>query len=229
MLEILPVKQINHKDDKKTKKLNPLLIKPPFLGVLNGSTRSGKSTMVTNFLYNPDFYKNIFENVIIISPTVLNDDTLRFIKEDEKITKISENFEFLDDILKTIVESQEDVEKEEREDVLIILDDMLGFLKRESYLTYLCTRYRHYKISILITTQSFRAIPNIIRTNADFVILFATQNKKEYKKIEEEYGGLIPDFETRFKEATDKPYNFMYINLKKIKVYHNFIEKLYEK
>ena len=106
---------------------------------------------------------------------------------------------------------------------------MLGYIKQGSYLTYLATRYRHLKISLLITSQSFRAIPNTIRVNADFYLIFGTTNRKEYDKIDEEFSSLIPKFEEKFKECTDKPYNFMYVNLKKIIVYHNFDELLYEK
>ena len=94
-LKILPVKQLDA-EKNKFNTLNPILVKPAFLGVFNGSTRAGKSTVLTNFLYNPNFYKDCFNK---ISPTVLNDETLRFIREDNDIIKVSKDLDELDSML----------------------------------------------------------------------------------------------------------------------------------
>ena len=100
--------------------------------------------------------------------------------------------------------------------MLVILDDMLGYIKPRSYLAFLCTRYRHFKISLIISSQSFRSIPNVVRTNASFYIIFSTTNNKEMEKLNEEFDGLFPNFKTLLKQATDKPYQFLYLDLKKL-------------
>ena len=52
-LEILQIKSMHDDaDDKKLNKLSSELCKPPFLGVINGSVRSGKSVVLMNFVYN---------------------------------------------------------------------------------------------------------------------------------------------------------------------------------
>ena len=55
-LEILQIKPLHEEyDNKKIENLNKNLIKPPFLGILNGSVRSGKSVVLVNMIYNKIF------------------------------------------------------------------------------------------------------------------------------------------------------------------------------
>ena len=84
------------------------LLKPPFLLVFNGSVRTGKSTILMNMIYNDNFYKDLFDKVIFISPTVHNDLTLKHCAEDEDIMKVDEDLENLDEI--EYVENDEEEE-----------------------------------------------------------------------------------------------------------------------
>jgi hypothetical protein len=223
-LKILKVKDLMKKDSRFDK-LDPILLKPPFLLIINGSVRSGKSNMIINMIYNDNFYKKVFDNIVYISPTVNLDNTLQHLDED--IIKV-DNPEYLDETLKKIVESQEDIENE-NEHTLIIIDDCLGFLKRGSYLTYLATRYRHFRISLIITSQDFRSVPNIIRANASGYLIFKTSNKKEYKKLEDEFGSLFPNFQELYEMCTNKLYSFMFLNLRNLNVYSDFEKLVYKK
>lgn len=224
-LKILKVKTMTEYD-KRFKNLNPPLMKPPFLGVINGSVRTGKSNLLMNLIYNNSFYKGMFDKIIYISPTVHNDATLKHLKEDEDVMKISDDLDELDMILHKIVELKDKDEDEHGLYYLIILDDCLGYIKPKSYVSYLCSRYRHYRLSLIFTSQNFRSIPNIIRTNASFYILFKTTNRKEYKKYIEEFGGLFKKFDEIYDEATEQPYNFLYIDLRNLHALHNFDKKL---
>jgi hypothetical protein len=224
-LDILKVKSVTEYD-KRFETLQEPLLKPPFLGVINGSVRTGKSTILMNLLYNKNFYKDLFDKVIYISPTVHNDLTLEHLREDEDIIKIHDGLEDLDTILQTIIKTKEEDEEERKAFYLIVLDDCLGYIKPNSYIAFLCSRYRHSKISLIFTSQNFRSIPNIIRTNATFYLLFKTTNKKEYLKYVEEFSGLFENFEEIFKDATEQPYNFLFLNLRDISANHNFREKL---
>ena len=152
--------------------------------------------------------------------------TLTHLRGDAEVIKINDNLEDLDGILKVIIEEKEKKEDEIKKFYLIILDDCLGFIKPKSYVSYLCSRYRHYKISLIFTSQNFRSINNIIRTNATFYLLFKTTNRKEYDKYEEEFGGLFPHFEEMYEDATKEPYNFLYLDLRHAKAYHNFETEL---
>ena len=226
---ILQVKNKNTDDEKRFKDIDYRLPKPPFLGVINGTVRCGKSTLLMNLIYNDSFYKNVFDEVLFISPACLNDMTLTHLRDDDEITKICDILNDIDLILKSLVEIQKSKIDQKNNHMLIILDDMLGYIKPRSYLAFLCTRYRHFKISLIISSQSFRSIPNVVRTNASFYIIFSSTNNKEIGKQDEEFDGLFPNFKTLLKKATDKPYNFLYLDLKKVRAFIGFDDIMYEK
>ena len=225
MPRILKVKS-EQEYDKKFNHVDEPLLKPPFLGILNGSVRTGKSTILMNLIYNDSFYHDLFDKVIFISPTVMNDLTLAHLREDDEVIKVDDNLDDLDGILKVIVEEKKKDDDEIKKFYLIILDDCLGLIKPKSYASYLCTRYRQYKLSLIISSQNFRSIPNIMRTNATFYLLFKTTNRKEYNKYEEEFGGIFENFKEMYEKATAEPYNFLYLDLRHIVAYHNFEKRL---
>ena len=136
--------------------------------------------------------------------------------EDDKIIKITEGLDQLDLILESIVEIQRAKEKEDRGHTLLVLDDCLGLIKTigNSYFASLCSRYRHYKLSIVVTTQNFRSVPVTCRYNATAYIIFKTNNRKELKKMEEELDGNFPFLEV-YSKATDARYDFLYLNQEK--------------
>lgn len=229
-LKVLSVKKDKKKSSKKLEAIPPPLLRPEFLLVIVGPVRSGKGNLLVNLLENTNFgYRQYFKDIIYISPTIENDTTGRAVKADERIIKISDNLEDIDMILASLVELQH--KKETLEPTLVVLDDMLGLIKStgHSYFSNLCSKYRHYKLSLIVTTQSFRSLPVVCRYNATGYIIFKTHNKKEYTKLEEELEGNFPDFDDLYDEATAEKYNFLYLDMEKIRAYHNFDSLLYEK
>lgn len=223
-LKILPVKV--KKEKNEFKKLPSILPRPPFLLTVQAPVRSGKSNLIMNMIYR--WYKPVFDEIIFISPTVKNDKTCKMLYNDDDIIKIDENLEEdLDMILSEIVNQQNETSEDERKHILIILDDCLGFLKKG--LANLCSRYRHYKISLIITSQSFRSIPVITRCNSSHYILFRTNNKKELDKLEEEFSGNFLNFIDLYKEATNEKYSFLYLDMENIKAYQCFTRLLFKK
>jgi hypothetical protein len=72
-------------------------------------------------------------------------------------------------------------------------------------------------------------MPVVCRYNASGYIIFKTHNKKEFVKLEEELEGNFPNFDELYKEATEEKYNFLFLDMEKIKAYKNFDTLLYEK
>lgn len=235
-LKILPVKPPpDQKEEKLKRQLNPLLPGAtssggfkPFLMTVVAPVRSGKTTFTVGLIYM--IYKDIFEEIMYISPTVENDDTGWAIMKDDNIIKITENLTEIDLILESIVEIQKAKPKEEREHTLIVLDDMIGLLKPtgQSYFAALCSKYRHYKISLIVCVQSFRSLPPVCRANTTAYIIFKTNNDKELEKMEDEFSGNFP-FDEVYEYATEERYQFLYLNLEKIEAYKNFEELIYKK
>ena len=52
--------------------------------VVCGPSGSGKSTLLNSLLLRKSFYNDMFDNVTIISPTIKNDQTSRFLHEKYK-------------------------------------------------------------------------------------------------------------------------------------------------
>tara|TARA_R100000789_G_scaffold99989_2_gene108259 strand:- start:59 stop:751 length:693 start_codon:yes stop_codon:yes gene_type:complete len=226
-LEIYPVNIKNHKCDKKLKHIPTELPKPPFLLIIQAPVRLGKSCLIMNLIYR--WYKKVFDEIIFVSPTVKNDKTLKVLYKDDDIIKIDEDLDngAIDDIIDNLIEEQNDLDDDEREHKLLVLDDCLGFLKQK--LAYLCSRFRHYKISICISSQSFRSIPLICRVNSSAYILFRTHNKKELSKLDEEFSGNFPNFLELYEKATKEKYSFLYLDNENIIARKNFNEILYKK
>lgn len=226
-LNILKVKLEEDETLKKFENLDQRLLQPPFLLTIIGSVKAGKSSLILNLLFNKNFnFKKRFDKIFYFSPTCMIDRALKFVREDEDIEKVCDNLDKFDSILEELVKMKTEDEEERDKQYLCLIDDMMGFIKKKSYINFLATRYRHFKISIIITTQSYKLITNVIRENSSGFIIFKIPNNKERNKIYEEYEGVIPNIKQLHNEATKDPYNFLFINFRDLKVYKNFIEEL---
>lgn len=229
-LKILQVKKL-YKADEYPKIKHPLP-KPPFSMALVAPTKSGKSNLIVNLLKNSYFgYDDVFKEIYYISPTVGIDETLRSINEDDDIIKIDDEDElkYLDDILNDIVKNQKAKDKEEREPVLIVLDDCLDYLKKSKRLDALPSYSRHYNISIIITTQVYNALPTKLRKNVSCYLIARIYNNKDLQNIEEEIGANFSDFKTNYDKATKEKYSFLYVDNRNIELWRNFDELLWAK
>jgi hypothetical protein len=237
-LKVLPVKKLPEKGSLQTKrKLDPRLpgatedgLYRPALVVIQAPVRSGKSNLVTSMLYQDNLMRGVFDEIYYISPTVMNDDTTWAIRKDNDVIKIAEHLEEIDLILQSLVEIQKSKSDEERDHTLIVLDDMLGLIKTagQSYFSTLCSKYRHWKISMWVCVQNFRSLPPTCRFNASHYIIFKTNNRKELGKMEEEFEGNFPFLEL-YEYATDERFQFLYLDLQEVNAYKNFDELIYQK
>jgi hypothetical protein len=187
------------KDPDPVKSLNPPL--HPNLPQVDGfgggalvllvsPVRTGKSTLISNMLLNDKFYdaQERFDNTTIISNTIANDITSRFLR------KAFDTFDAYDDnIIEGIVAQQKSFDKEDQPEIAVVLDDCLGSIRREAKINHLASRFRHFNIKLLvISSQNFRMCSPIIRQNATNVIVGSPfPNQKELGKMAEEYGDVF--------------------------------------
>ncbi len=227
--EVLPVKPPD--DLPKEKPLHPHLPKPPTLLMMISPVKTGKSTIISNLLLNENFYgQDYFDETHIISNTIHNDVTSRF------LLKSFECYDHYDDsIIQSIVEAQKKYEKKEQPHISIVLDDCLGSIRREAVVNHLASRFRHYGIKLLlISSQNFRNVSPVIRSNATAVIIGSPfPNSKELGKIASELGdqfGGEKKFLQLYKYATPNRYDFLYLDLSENPphAYHRFSKKIAE-
>ncbi len=210
--EVLPVQ--DRDDLPKEKPLHPHLPKPPTLMLLVSPIKTGKSTLISNLLLNENFYgQDYFDEVKIISNTIHNDNTSRFL-----LKAFDCEDHYSDSMIDGIVSKQKSFEKEDQPSMCVVLDDCLGSIRREAKVNHLCSRFRHYNIKLLlISSQNFRMVSPIIRQNATAVIIGSPfPNQKELMKVAEEYGDMFGGAENWlkiYKIATPERYKFLYMDL----------------
>jgi hypothetical protein len=213
---------------EKTKPLHPHLPQPPALLLMISPIRTGKSTIINNMLLNSQFYgQDFFDEVMCISPTIYNDKTSRFLK------KAFDCYDEYDDaIIDGLIEKQEGFEDpQDRPDVALILDDVIGVIRREAKVNHLASRFRHYNIKLLLMScQNYRKVSPIIRSNATNMIIGSPfPNMKELGKIAEEIGDQFSGADNFLKiyyTATPNKYDFLYLDLQSNPplAYRNFDE-----
>jgi hypothetical protein len=177
--------------------------------------KTGKSTIISNLFLNPNFYgQYFFDDVQILSNTIANDVTSRFMKKAFNVVD-----HYSDAVIDKLIKRQYDAEPEDRLEMALILDDCLGSIKRESKINHLCSRYRHANIKLLIiSSQKFKgSVSPVIRANATNVIIGSPfPNQKELLAIAEEYGdnfGGADNFLKHYHIATPNRFDFCHLDM----------------
>lgn len=125
------------------------------------------------------------------------------------------------DLLKQIIEEQkmiiENYGKSVADNILLVYDDCASQRKfwNSNAVQQLIFNSRHYKTSIIITTQSYFSIPKPLRLNTSIFALFYTANEKELRSIYEENSSNLnfKQFSSMFsKVCNSKDFNFLVVN-----------------
>lgn len=230
-LTVLPIKEDKSIEPAK-RKIHPNLpdLERGSLVLLISPIRTGKSTVISNWLLSPNFMRGAFDIVYIISNTIHNDSTSRFLKEMYPETIFDE---YDDDIIRNIINYQKTFDKKNQPRIAVIMDDHLG-IKGGSMIYHLASRFRHYGIKLLLfASQLFRGLPPILRQNATHVLIGGPNpNANEIDKMADEYGALYEgpeNFKQLYAQAVNKRYNFLYLDLHSnpSKAYQNFNKLIY--
>lgn len=234
LLNILPVK----KPIEKPHDLNEVLPPHAFLLAVVAPPRAGKSNLIINLICNSEFYRgnkkdHYFDDIFYCSPTQNFDKTtMNALKMLDNVVQIDDldQLYHLDIVLRQLMAEQaaeEDLSK--RKKILFLMDDCVGIMQKNPEIALLSTKYRHYGISMIVVSQSFRKLPLLIRNCATGLIVFNLANGREVEKVYEEHGSGFPNWYDMYEISTEKKYNFIYMDIERQKVYHNFSELLYDK
>lgn len=193
--------------------------------------KTGKSTIVNNLLLREEFYRDFFDDVYMISPTIFIDKTHRFLAEDPLIQCYDE---YSDELVDAIIEHQLSFDKEVRPLAALILDDILGLITRHSRVAKLGSRFRHYNFGLLLlSTQMFKSVPPVIRGNVTMLIIGSPwHNEEELDKVAETYGEMFEgkeNFKALYRSATPERYNFIMCKLDEnpAQMWKGFEEQIY--
>ena len=153
------------------------------------SRRSGKSVITRYILIHEFIKRRKLKNFVIVSPTMHNND-YNFMDDKYKFTSFDKDF--LDKILERqlhLIKTDPDGEH----DLVLILDDIVKSTNNQTkdLLSRLYTLSRHYRLYIILVSQSLRhELTPIIKFNSDIVVVFASRNYDNKKEISDLWLGF---------------------------------------
>jgi len=193
-----------------------------FMLALSGGRNTGKSVVCYNLIKQ---YAGAFDGIFVMSPTWKQDSTIA-----PEATGLEEEnyFETLDTkfITELMEKQREEKKKHDKGQLrqkflsryLLVLDDCISeemFSKNQnsSVLNALAFKGRHFRISTIITTQSYKSLPRKFRINVPNWVLMRTYNAGERKSICEELCNTMSekDFDSMYNHAIEEDYSFFYV------------------
>lgn len=209
-------KVIDLEDKGKYKQVHPHLPQPPFLLLMCGSVRSGKTNALVGLLRDEEMYGDDYWDIVkIYSNSIYNDPKGKYLMD---AFDVEDGYK--DSYIDSFIKSQKQHERENMPTALLVFDDIINKdFKKNNSISFLASRFRHIETSIIIAVQQFRAISPIIRANATDIMIMRQQSagkKGELAKITEEYSDLAGSEEQFLKyynyAINDQPYSFLYID-----------------
>ena len=206
-------------DSKKRSVAKPLMSTSHFY-VISGASGSGKSNLIINLLKSTKTtkdkkhkksYRNMFDNIILVSPSAhtIKDSPLENVADEQKFDSISED---MFDMVNSMTEDSVEDDKH----TLLILDDVSSQLRakeNEKQLTQLVKNRRHLNLSIWVVTHKVTDAQPSLRSNANLIFLFKPKTNREIETIQTEYM-MMPKKEADelMRAAYKNRYDFMLID-----------------
>ncbi len=180
--------------------------------LLSGNSSSGKTNLLLNLMFNNKFSLN-FHKVYLYAKDLQEDKYQYVINKMNEIKDVNggDNFEMassIDDVV--------DVDKLDSKKMNIIIFDDMVTTKNQSKIEELFIRGRKKNATIIYLTQSYHTVPSIIRKNLNYVAFFKATTRREISILCSDYCTDVDkeDFQKLYIEATSKPYNFLFIDMK---------------
>ena len=191
----------------------------------------GKTTAIQHMILNPQMYRGCFERFYICSPSIHLDATWipvkTYIKEKTGLEPFYDEFdeESLTEFVKhheKVVEQQKRAGSHKLFGVLIVLDDLAAtsvMRNPRGIIAHLAVRGRHSCASLILSSQSYKAIHPLIRTQLNLLLLWCQFQQKEFQSLQDEVSAVAhPDrFKEMFEEALREPYSFLIIDFQKFR------------
>ena len=164
--------------------------------------------------------EDVFPELIIISPTLGQDSTGRFLAEKASATYA----EYDDGIIDGIIAFQKSLPKKERRHICLVLDDLTASAtyKPNSAVNRLCSIHRHLLISVCFLINAVKVIPPVVRNCWTNLFCLRMPSSGEQQKLHEDVLSFLADkkyVKALYDYATAEPYNALYIDATKMEAY----------
>lgn len=212
---------ITPKDDQLQIKDDGVFNRRCWTGLVVAKKGQGKTSLILSLLSTPKKQHGLlreFDRIYLVSPTAANDSKMDPLREEcEQLGTFHSNLdnEVMGEIMEDIDgfnEAWAAGKKKRKPHVLLIMDDCLHALpkntKRNQHFNKLMTCNRHINTSVLITTQRLNELSPLVRSQADIIMYFHSDNKKENEILKDTWN--VRD--DHLAEATRAPHSFMTIS-----------------
>jgi ABC-type dipeptide/oligopeptide/nickel transport system ATPase component len=178
-------------------------IKLPFRMIICGSSGSGKTQTLMSLIYNmPDTFENIFI-------ATKNKDEPLYNYVEEKLGKKGLKIYEIDK------DGLPDLDKlDKTQQTLLVMDDLVGEKNQKPMEQYFL-RARKKNCSLVYITQSYYAVPKMIRNNMTYLIIKQISSMKNLTMIAREFDLGLPKevLINMYKDATADKQNFLMMDL----------------
>ena len=201
--------------DKKYKQLFPFMPADTFRMLICGNSGSGKTNLLFHMLIKPLLH---YDEIYLYARNLEQDKYQKLIQKMRELSsKIG--YEILhvsnDEITPVSEMDYEDNQK------LVIFDDYVCDKNQRRIIDYFI-QGRHKNCSVIYLSQSFYKTPKDIRLNCSHFCVYKFPSSRESNMISSELG---VDKET-YKEATKKPFTFLYVDKPRKLIAKNFTSNL---
>ena len=221
------IKPLDHQVNRNDS--NPLPDARACCYIISASKGRGKTTLLLNLLQTPKKkggLKKRFDNIFLFSPTARSDTKMgKLVKELQQEDKFFEVFdgESSDEVIERIKQLHEE-DPESRN--CIILDDCMMDLpksfERTGGLNRFIIQTRHFNCWCIFLTQRYVGVNRLIRSQADLISFFKTDNSKELQALVDDVNMDKNVLLSLYEFATEKPNYFLHINLLNRTFYKKF-------
>lgn len=219
-----------------------------FCWCLTGSGGSGKSSLMLSMFKSKKYYRGKFDNIFYICPAVSFSSVADhpFATHDKVWHELT--VPILQEIYDQLAEQPEKTHKQkvyeddeeesdeepEIEYSCLIIDDFANDLKNkhiQTFLNKMLIKLRHLKLAVIITLQSWKYMPALIRKQVTNLSIYKPKSMAEWFGISEEVFNLKKDDALKlYNYIYDKPYTHLDVDTVKNIYYKNFNElKLIQK
>lgn len=208
----------------------------PFCNVfLLAKKNSGKTTVIKEILNNilcSDLDQKVYFFVSTFDKDVIYQEIKETLKKyaiDFEVYKCIEDEAEGVNHLKEVIDSIEetDLDNYEYAENIFIFDDISEEL-RNIYLQPLVKENRHYKATILMSSQYITDLTPASRSQIDFCLVFKRQSMENLKRLYASLDICVPleYFIYMYKEATKEDHNFLYIDRANSQFRFNFNQEV---
>lgn len=197
--------------------------------IISASRGRGKTSLLLNLLQTPKKkggLKKRFDNIFLFSPTARSDTKMgKLVRELEKEDKFYEVFD--NESSEQVIERIKEFHTENPESRnCIIFDDCMADLPKSFEKTGGLNRFiiqtRHFNCWCIFLIQRYVGVSRLIRSQADLISFFKTDNTKELQALIDDVNMDKQALQTLYEFATEKPNDFLHINLLNRTFYKKF-------